>query len=235
MPVAVLITTAILGVAPLNMKTLGNVSFIVIGVVIASMGEIQFVMTGFLFQAAGIAFEAVRLVMVQRLLSSAEFKMDPLVSLYYYAPACACMNAFVLLFTELPKLTMADIDRVGGLTLFANALVAFMLNVSVVFLIGKTSSLVLTLSGVLKDILLVFASMFLFKDPAPGIRIRHCARRPYLLQAWCGEAEGIHGTRQHEVAGAWPYPPHLPQVDSLCGSHHGHVHDSRLSGTPLRP
>jgi len=31
--------------------------------------------------------------------------------------------------------------------------------------IGKTSSLVLTLSGVLKDILLVLASMFLFRDP----------------------------------------------------------------------
>ncbi|TQB72987.1 hypothetical protein MPDQ_006324 [Monascus purpureus] len=31
-------------------------------------------------------FEPVRLVMVQRLLSSAEFKMDPLVSLYYSYP-----------------------------------------------------------------------------------------------------------------------------------------------------
>jgi drug/metabolite transporter (DMT)-like permease len=87
MPVAVLITTWTLGVAPVNLRTLGNVSFIVIGVVIASMGELQFVMIGFLFQAAGIVFEAIRLVMVQRLLSSAEFKMDPLVSLYYFAPA----------------------------------------------------------------------------------------------------------------------------------------------------
>ncbi|KAH7064438.1 triose-phosphate transporter family-domain-containing protein [Paraphoma chrysanthemicola] len=164
-PVAVLLATWTLGIKEPNMKTLGNVSFIVIGVVIASMGEIQFVMIGFLFQVGGIIFEAVRLVMVERLLSSAEFKMDPLVSLYYYAPACACMNGFVLLFTELPVLTMEDIYRVGGLTLFANALVAFLLNVSVVFLIGRTSSLVLTLSGVLKDILLVFASMFLFKDP----------------------------------------------------------------------
>jgi drug/metabolite transporter (DMT)-like permease len=164
-PVAVLIATWTLGVSPVNMKTLGNVSFIVLGVVIASMGEIQFVMIGFLYQVGGIVFEAVRLVMVQRLLSSAEFKMDPLVSLYYFAPACACMNGAILLFTELPKLAMDDIYRVGGLTLFANALVAFLLNVSVVFLIGKTSSLVLTLSGVLKDILLVFASMFLFKDP----------------------------------------------------------------------
>ncbi|KAF2821662.1 TPT-domain-containing protein [Ophiobolus disseminans] len=164
-PVAVLIATWALGVAPVNLRTLGNVSFIVLGVVIASMGEIQFVMIGFLFQVGGIVFEAIRLVMVQRLLSSDEFKMDPLVSLYYFAPACACMNGIILLFTELPILTMNDIYRVGGLTLFANALVAFLLNVSVVFLIGKTSSLVLTLSGVLKDILLVFASMFLFKDP----------------------------------------------------------------------
>lgn len=164
-PVAVLIATWTLGVSPVNFKTLGNVSFIVIGVVIASMGEIQFVMIGFLFQVAGIVFEAVRLVMVQRLLSGSDFKMDPLVSLYYYAPACAVINGMVLLFTELPKLTMVDIDRVGIFTLIANASVAFLLNVSVVFLIGKTSSLVLTLSGVLKDILLVFASMFLFKDP----------------------------------------------------------------------
>ncbi|KAH9880973.1 hypothetical protein J1614_001466 [Plenodomus biglobosus] len=164
-PVAVLLATWGLGVSPVNLKTLGNVSFIVIGVVIASLGEIKFVMIGFLFQVAGIVFEAVRLVMVQRLLSGSDFKMDPLVSLYYYAPACAVINGCVLLITELPRMTMVDIDRVGLITLVANASVAFLLNVSVVFLIGKTSSLVLTLSGVLKDILLVFASMFLFKDP----------------------------------------------------------------------
>ncbi|KAF3045090.1 hypothetical protein E8E12_008431 [Didymella heteroderae] len=164
-PVAVLLATWGMGIAPVNLKVLGNVSFIVLGVVIASFGELQFVMVGFLFQVAGIVFEATRLVMVERILSSKEFKMDPLVSLYYYAPACAVMNTMVLIFTELPQLTMSDINRVGGLTLVANAGVAFLLNVSVVFLIGKTSSLVLTLSGVLKDILLVLASMFLFRDP----------------------------------------------------------------------
>ncbi|KAJ4347263.1 uncharacterized protein N0V89_011203 [Didymosphaeria variabile] len=164
-PVAVLITTWTMGLHPPNMKTLGNVSFIVIGVIIASIGEIKFVMVGFLFQVGGIIFEAIRLSMVERLLSSAEFKMDPLVSLYYYAPACAVMNGMICLFTELPILTMVDINRVGCFTLFANASVAFMLNVSVVFLVGKTSSLVLTLSGVLKDILLVFASIMLFGDP----------------------------------------------------------------------
>ena len=134
-PVAVLLATWSLGVAPPNLKTLGNVSFIVIGVVIASFGEIQFNLTGFLFQAGGITFEAIRLVMVQRLLSSAEFKMDPLVSLYYFAPACAVMNGAAALALEVPKLAMSDIYRVGVFVLLANAMVAFFLNVSVVFLV----------------------------------------------------------------------------------------------------
>jgi drug/metabolite transporter (DMT)-like permease len=150
------------------MKALGNVMLIVVGVVIASFGEIKFEMVGFLIQVAGIVFEALRLVMVQRLLSSAEFKMDPLVSLYYYAPACAVTNGVVTLFAEAPRLTMGDIYGLGIGTLVANALVAFLLNASVVLLIGKTSAVVLTMAGVLKDILLVAASMLIFHDPVTG-------------------------------------------------------------------
>lgn len=124
-----------MGLSPPNMKTLGNVSFIVIGVIIASFGEIQFVMIGFLLQVAGIVFEAIRLTMVQRLLSSAEFKMDPLVSLYYFAPACTIMNGVIALIVEVPNMGWADFDRVGYFTLLLNAMVAFGLNVSVVFLV----------------------------------------------------------------------------------------------------
>ncbi|ETN46393.1 uncharacterized protein HMPREF1541_00577 [Cyphellophora europaea CBS 101466] len=162
MPVAVLIVSWILGVAPVNFKTLGNVSLIVVGVVIASIGEIKFDLTGFLYQAGGIAFEATRLVMVQRLLSSAEFKMDPLVSLYYFAPVCGVMNTVAALVVEVPSMSMKNVYDVGIFMLVANAMVAFLLNVSVVFLIGKTSSLVLTLCGILKDILLVACSMLIW-------------------------------------------------------------------------
>jgi hypothetical protein len=113
-----------------------NVSFIVIGVILATFGEIKFVMIGFVFQCGGIMFEAVRLVMVQRLLSSAEFKMDPLVSLYYFAPVCAVMNFFASLVFEAHKFRIQDAYNVGLWTLLANAMVAFALNVSVVFLVG---------------------------------------------------------------------------------------------------
>lgn len=136
MPVAVLLVSWAMGVAPPSLKTLGNVSFIVLGVIIASLGEIEFDLTGFLYQFGSIIFEATRLVLVQQLLSSAEYKMDPLVSLYYFAPVCGVMNSLVALFIEVPGMTMQNIYTVGIWTLVANAMIAFLLNVSVVFLVS---------------------------------------------------------------------------------------------------
>ncbi|QIW99801.1 hypothetical protein AMS68_005319 [Peltaster fructicola] len=169
-PVAVLLITWVMRISPPSMKTFGNVAIIVLGVIIASYAEVTFILTGVVFQLAGIVFEATRLVMVQKLLSSAEFKMDPLVSLYYFAPACAVMNGIVALVIEVPKFQYDDLKSVGYLILLANAMVAFMLNVSVVFLIGKTSSLAMTLCGVLKDILLVATSMIVFLDPVTPLQ-----------------------------------------------------------------
>lgn len=137
-PVAVLITGWIFQVEKVEVQKLFNISFIVVGIVIASIGEIKFVLIGFLFQLGGIVFEAIRLVMVQRLLSGKEYKMDPLVSLYYFAPICAIMNFCVALVFEIPRLQLDEIYHVGLGTLFANAVLAFALNVSVVFLVRRT-------------------------------------------------------------------------------------------------
>ena len=135
-----LVSGWVLRVEAVDLRKLGNVSFIVIGVVLASFGEIDFVLTGFLYQVAGIIFEAVRICLVQSLLNGAEYKMDPLVSLYYFAPVCAFFNLAIALFWEVPKVQMSELYAVGLWTFFANACVAFMLNVSVVFLVSPTQS-----------------------------------------------------------------------------------------------
>lgn len=133
---ATLLATWAFRITPPNAKVLGNVSIIVLGVVIASFGEIKFVLSGFTFQVGGVVFEALRLVLVQRLLGSGDFKMDPLVSLYYFAPACAVTNCLFTALVELPRLTMDDIYNLGPMILFANAFVAFLLNVSGVLLVS---------------------------------------------------------------------------------------------------
>jgi len=125
-----------MGVAQPNIGVLFNVAFIVLGVIIASFGEITFILVGFLFQCSGIVFEAMRLVLVQKLLNGDEYKMDPLVSLYYFAPVCAVMNAAVALVLEVPRISMQEVYGVGAPILIANALVAFLLNVSAVFLVS---------------------------------------------------------------------------------------------------
>ncbi|KAJ9139408.1 Triose-phosphate transporter [Pleurostoma richardsiae] len=170
-PVAVLFTSWAWGVAEPSMRVFINVLVIVLGVTLASLGEIEFSWIGFFFQLGGIIFEAMRLVMIQVLLSGDGQKMDPLVSLYYYAPVCAVMNVIVALFSEYSEFKWADVTSVGVSVLVLNALVAFLLNVSSVFLIGKTSGLVMTLTGILKNILLIVAGVMIWSTAITGLQL----------------------------------------------------------------
>ena len=117
--------------APVVCKVLG----IVFGVLLASAGEIQFSTVGVLLQLGGLIFESIRVVMIQVLMSDAGMKMDPIVSLYYYAPVCALINLVVAWFTDWPSFQLGSIAAVGPWLLFLNALVALLLNISSVLLV----------------------------------------------------------------------------------------------------
>lgn len=161
-PVAVLFASWSWGVAEPNLSKFINVLVIVFGVAVSSFGEIQFSWVGFFFQIGGTCFEAVRVVMIQVMLSGEGLNMDPLVSLYYYAPVCAVMNFLIALVSEIPKFQWEHAVHAGFGMLFLNASIAFILNVASVFLIGKTSGLVMTLTGIFKSILLVVASVLIW-------------------------------------------------------------------------
>ena len=133
MPIAVLLVSWAMRVTPASLATLGKVSFVVIGVVIASYGEVQFVLSGFMFQCGNIVFEAVRLVLVQIFLTNS---MNPLVLLYYFSPVCAGFGGLIALIVEVPKVSFADVQHVGYFNLFLNATIAFALNISVVLLVS---------------------------------------------------------------------------------------------------
>ncbi|KAL5623946.1 hypothetical protein BROUX41_004006 [Berkeleyomyces rouxiae] len=169
-PCIVLFIGYIWGTQKPNLRTWANILIITLGVAITSAGEMQFSMTGFIYQILGLIFEGIRLTMIQILLSGDDFKMDPLVSLYYFAPVCAAMNCLVALFTEVPSFKIEDLWATGIGTLVMNAGVASMLNIASVFLIGKTSSLVLVLAGILKAILLVVLSVIIWGTPITGLQ-----------------------------------------------------------------
>lgn len=94
-------------------------------------------MTGFLFQVGGLVFEAYRLAFIQKLLNDDKYKMDPLVSLYYFAPCCAAMIAVMGLAWEWRSIRWEEIEDVGWEIWAANGVVAMGLNVASVLLVRK--------------------------------------------------------------------------------------------------
>lgn len=128
-------------------QTVYKILVIVLGVLLASAGEIRFSTLGFLFSLGGLVFESLRVVMVKSLISGgssaaggAAENMDPLVSLYYYAPVCALTNLLVAFAVERHEFRWSAVSQVGFGVLSMNALVAFFLNVASVMLVSIAKS-----------------------------------------------------------------------------------------------
>ncbi|KAK8088721.1 hypothetical protein PG997_003682 [Apiospora hydei] len=173
-PATTLLISWGLGITSPQMTVFYNVLVIVFGVLVSSLAETQFNWLGFLFALGGTLAESMRLLLIEVLLKREAgdgARMDPLVGLYYYAPVCAVLNGAVSLFTEVPRFNWMDLERVGVPTLGLNCLIAFMLNVASVFLIGKTSALAMNLTGILKAILLVVASMLIWGAPVTLMQV----------------------------------------------------------------
>ncbi|KAG2008261.1 triose phosphate transporter [Coprinopsis cinerea AmutBmut pab1-1] len=167
-PVAILLISWAFRLQEPNKKLAIIVVLISTGVALASHGELKFNLFGFLTQAAAVGFESSRLVMIQILLHN--LKMDPLVSLHYYAPVCAVITGFFIPFTE-GLAPFYELKELGAAILISNASVAFLLNIAAVFLVGAASGLVLTLAGVFKDILLITGSVIIFGSTVTPLQV----------------------------------------------------------------
>ena len=150
------------GMEKLTRVTTLNMVIIAVGVAIAAYGEIDFVWIGVIEQLSALLFEAMRLMLVQVLITKQGYGMNPIQSLYYVSPACAACLVLPFAFVELPEI-LNDVGLVIDYPmLLLNALTAFALNLAVFLLIGKTSALTMNIAGVIKDWMLIFASQHLF-------------------------------------------------------------------------
>ncbi|KAH1431005.1 hypothetical protein KXX32_003516 [Aspergillus fumigatus] len=170
-PVVTLITSWSWKVTKPSIGAFINILIITLSVAMAVSGEIRFSWLGFGFQFASLVFDANRLVMVQILLSDSGQKMDPLVSLYYFAPACAVMTSLVAWQTEYASFEWSSVAQAGWTVLSLSAVMGFMLNVSIFLLIGKTSGLAMTLISIPKNILLIAISVVLWHTPISLLQI----------------------------------------------------------------
>lgn len=147
-------------------RKLANMITITVGVAIASYGELNFNLTGFLLLLGSLGCEAARLVSIQVLLTSEDVKLNSITTLYYVSPACFGFLVVPFLYIEAPRLfSDAVYKALHPAVLLSNAALAFMLNVSVYLLIGRTSALTMNVAGVIKDWMLIFVSSIVFVAP----------------------------------------------------------------------
>ena len=162
MPGLVYVCGVIFGMEKLTGVTSLNMGIIAVGVAIAAYGEINFIWIGVVEQLSALVFEALRLMLVQVLITRKGYGMNPIQSLYYVSPACAACLAIPFIAVELPEI-LDDVGlEIDYPMLLLNALTAFALNLAVFLLIGKTSALTMNIAGVIKDWMLIFASQHLF-------------------------------------------------------------------------
>jgi len=144
------------------------------GVVLSTLGEISFEVIGFACQLGSIVAEASRLVVMQALLQAhlpAEARKNPLVPLALFTPSSCLFLLPVALFYEPLALRVLVSGARVFVPVLLNTATAFTLNIAVVMLVGATSGLTLTLAGIVKDILLIVTSLFIFEAPITRVQV----------------------------------------------------------------
>ncbi|GMP98649.1 hypothetical protein CsSME_00046458 [Camellia sinensis var. sinensis] len=104
MPIAIYSIRIIFRKDSFNSNTMANMLSISFGVAIAAYGEAKFDSWGFFLQLGAVGFEATRLVLIQILLTSKGITLNPITSLYYFAPCCFVFISVPCLFIEFPVL-----------------------------------------------------------------------------------------------------------------------------------
>lgn len=118
-----------------SVRVLVTVVVIVCGVAISSLGELRFVLVGFLIQGTAIVFEAYKNAL-QQLLLSGQTRMSSMTLLYYFAPACTGMNAIWMLIFELKGLQQKGAGGISPGVWLANGLLCFALNIASVTVVS---------------------------------------------------------------------------------------------------
>ncbi|CAI7849147.1 unnamed protein product [Closterium sp. NIES-54] len=173
MPVAVYLLGVLFTREVFKTSAFANMVAITVGVAVAAYGEANFNLTGVLLQLAAVCFEALRLILIQILLTAKGVSLNPITSLYYISPVCLLFLSIPWLLVEYPRLAPSlTIPAQPALVLFlANCACAFSLNLAVFLLIGKTSALTMNVAGVVKDWLLIAFSWSVIRDRVTAINL----------------------------------------------------------------
>lgn len=172
-PVVTLIVMVLFNLERLRKPLVVSVAVIALGCSLAAYGEIHFAINGFLCMVISELAEALKLVLSQLLLSG-RVQFSPFESLYYIAPAAfGWMVVGMYITGETSKIVAAraweQVFARPGIYLVAASL-GFCVNLLVLAVIQRTSSLTFKITGQLKNVLVVVCGVVMFGNIVTGIQ-----------------------------------------------------------------
>jgi hypothetical protein len=157
-PAGVYLSGCVLGTQQWSIPIAKCLCVITFGLVVTAIGELNFHLFGFLMQVTALLCEALRINFLELRLKSQGYKLNALSSVMVFTPmVCAVLFVAALLFDR----SGFDAQQIGeiGISVFsANAFLAFFLNVVIYLAIQCASGLVFSLTGIIKDFLIVVGS-----------------------------------------------------------------------------
>jgi hypothetical protein len=151
----------LLGVEVPTSSHLIIVTLIAFGVFVATDNAAEFSLYGCLLQIMSAICSGIQLACTQRF-TTGTFKVDPVSTVYLYSLPTSVLLGLATIVTERPY----DFSRLlAPWVLTHNVALAVILNVLVAVVVKKTSAVVYTLVGIIKDIGLVGVSSLIFMTP----------------------------------------------------------------------
>lgn len=147
------------------------VLMVVLGLVLTSVGELNFTLIGFVIQISATLCDSLRMALTKILLSSKHsVRLDPMSALYYAAPTMFLFLSVPMYIRDFQHMTW-DMLYNMRFVLMANALLAFTLNMTSMFFIKACGPTAYALTGVVKDIALILLSCAAFGHPMTGMQL----------------------------------------------------------------
>eukprot|EP01012_Entosiphon_sulcatum_P012809 TRINITY_DN1809_c0_g1_i1.p1 TRINITY_DN1809_c0_g1~~TRINITY_DN1809_c0_g1_i1.p1 ORF type:complete len:359 (+),score=70.60 TRINITY_DN1809_c0_g1_i1:202-1278(+) len=163
LPVLVYFASIVFGVAKFNRRLMWCIVTISVGIFLVANGELNMSIKGFVLQVTALCFESCRLVMIEVLMKRKGINLNPLTTLFYVAPVTlVCILIPVFAFESNSWPIMSEMLVTRPLVFLGNCTLAFILNLAVFLIIGRTSALTMNIAGIAKDVLVIGISTAMF-------------------------------------------------------------------------
>lgn len=150
-----------------------SVLIIALGTAIASAGEVNLNLLGVLIMMSSEAFESVRLVLTQFLLTG--YRFHPIEGLMYLAPACTfwlMLGSLSLEYRRMVSANVLEVVMMSPLKFLCAAAMGFAVNALAYIVIQVASSLTLKVLGTVKNALVVVLGILILQEtvtPLQGV------------------------------------------------------------------